>query len=142
DGVLQRQDLAFHFDGDLGGEVASGDGRGHVGDVAHLTRQVRGHRVDVVREVLPRAGYALHDGLATELPLGPDLARHTAHLTGERATLRSYRLDGVLQLEDLAADVDGDLVGQIAIGDGGRDFGDVADLAGQVRRHRVDVVRE
>ena len=38
------------------------------------------------------------------------------------------------------ADVDRDLLGQVAAGDGGRDVGDVADLGGQVGRHEVDVV--
>src|SRR2546426_7636194 len=33
--------------------------RSHVGDVAHLVGEVVGHRVHVVREVLPCAGYAL-----------------------------------------------------------------------------------
>src|SRR6185436_7676897 len=51
-----------------------------------------------------------------------------------------HRVDGVLQLEDLALGVDGDLLTQVALGDGGGDLGDVADLAGQVRGHRVDVV--
>ena len=36
--------------------------------------------------------------------------------------------------QDLAAHVDGDLLRQVAAGDGGRDLGDVAHLAGQVAR--------
>ena len=36
--------------------------------------------------------------------------------------------------------VDGDLLRQVAAGDGGRDFGDVAHLGGQVAGHEVDVV--
>src|SRR5581483_899697 len=35
---------------------------------------------------------------------------------------------------------DGDLLRQVARGDGGGDFGDVAHLRGQVRGHEVDVV--
>ena len=42
--------------------------------------------------------------------------------------------------QDLALHVDGDLARQVAAGDGGGHVGDVADLAGEVRRHRVDVV--
>ena len=36
--------------------------------------------------------------------------------------------------------VDRDLLGQVAVGDGGGDVGDVAHLAGEVRGHGVDVV--
>src|SRR5262249_49218714 len=46
------------------------------------------------------------------------------------------------QLEDFAAHVHGDLFGEIAIGHGGGDFGDVADLASEVGSHEVDVVSE
>ena len=48
--------------------------------------------------------------------------------------LVDHRVDGVLELEDLALGVDGDLLGQVALGHRGRDLGDVAHLAGQVRR--------
>ena len=41
DGVLELEDLALHVDRDLARQVAVGDGRGHVGDVAHLAGQVR-----------------------------------------------------------------------------------------------------
>ena len=49
--------------------------------------------------------------------------------------LIDHRVDGVLQLQDLAADVDGDLLRQVAVGDGDRDLGDVAHLRGQVAGH-------
>ena len=39
-------------------------------------------------------------------------------------------------------DVDGDLPGEVAVGDGGGDLGDVADLGGEVAGHRVDGVGE
>ena len=39
-------------------------------------------------------------------------------------------------------DVDGDLLRQVALRDRGRDLGDVAHLAGEVRRHGVDGVGE
>ena len=61
-------------------QVAVGDGRGHLGDVAHLGGQVAGHRVDAVGQVLPGAGDALHVGLAAELAFGADLAGHAGHL--------------------------------------------------------------
>ena len=68
-------------------------------------------------------------GLAAELALGADLAGHAGHLGGEGVELVHHRVDGVLQLEDLAPHVDGDLLGQVAVGDGGGDLGDVAHLA-------------
>ena len=42
-------------------------------------------------------------GLTAELALGADLARHARHLAGERVELVDHRVDGVLDLEDLAA---------------------------------------
>ncbi len=138
DGVLQLEDLALDVDGDLLRQVAGGDGGRHVGDVADLRSEVRRHRVHRLGEVLPRAGDALHVGLAAEDPLGADLARDARHLGGERVELVDHRVDRVLQLRDLALDVDRDLLRQVAGGDGGRHVGDVADLRSEVRRHRVD----
>src|SRR5207245_1341572 len=129
-------------DGDLLREVTVGDGGGDVGDVADLAGEVRGHGVDAVGEVLPGAGHTLDLGLAAELSFGPDLAGDAGDLGGEGAELVHHRVDGGLQLEDLAPDVDGDLLGKVAVGDGGGHVGDVADLAGEVRRHRVDAVGE
>ena len=84
DGFLQLQDLALHVDRDLARQVAARDGRRHFGDVAHLAREVRGHRVDVVGEVLPRAADARHVRLTAELAFGADFARHARHFGGER----------------------------------------------------------
>ena len=121
-------------------QVAVGDGGRDLGDVADLARQVRGHGVDVVGEVLPGAGDAGHLGLAAELAFGADLASDACHFGGEGVELVDHRVDGVLQLEDFALDVDGDLARQVAAGDGGGDLGDVADLAGEVAGHEVDGV--
>ena len=67
--------------------------------------------------------------LAAELALGADLARDARHLGGERAQLVHHRVDGVLELEDLALHVDGDLLRQVAVGDRRGHLGDVAHLA-------------
>src|SRR6476469_7484473 len=48
-------------------------------NAANLLGEVAGHRVDVVGEVLPRAGDARHLRLAAELALGANLARHARH---------------------------------------------------------------
>ena len=45
----------------------------------------------------------LHLRLAAELALGADLARHARHLAGEGVQLVDHRVDGVLELQDLAA---------------------------------------
>jgi hypothetical protein len=104
--LLQEQDLAAHVDRDLLRQVAARDGRRHLGDVAHLGRQVPGHRVHVVGQVLPRARHARHLRLAAELPFRAHLARHARHFRGEGVQLVHHRVDGVLELQDLAADVD------------------------------------
>ena len=132
--VLQLEDLALDVDRDLAGQVAARDRGRDVGDVAHLAGEVRRHRVDVVGEVLPRAGDAGHFRLAAELAFGADFARHARHLRRERAQLLDHRVDRVFELQNLAADVDGDLLRQVAVRDRDGDLGDVAHLGREVRR--------
>ncbi len=48
-------------------------------------------------------------GLAAELAFGAHLARHAGHFGGEGVELVHHRVDGVLQLEDFALHVHGDL---------------------------------
>ena len=72
---------------------------------------------------------ALHLGLAAELALGADLARDARDLVGEGRELVDHRVERVLQLEDLALRVDGDLLREVAVRDRGRDVRDVAHLA-------------
>ena len=139
---FELEDLALRVDRDLAREIAARDRGRDLGDVADLGREVGGEQVDVVGEVLPGAGDAGHHRLTAELAFGADLAGDARHLGGEGAQLLDHRVDGLLELQDLAAHVDGDLLREIAAGDRGRDLGDVADLAGQVRRHEVDVLSE
>src|SRR6185437_8831974 len=142
DGVLQFEDFALHVDRDLARQVAARHRRGDLGDVADLRGQVRRQQVDVVGEVLPGAADAGHHGLAAQSSLGADFARHARHFGGERAQLFDHRVQGVLEQQDFAADVHRDLLRQVAAGDRGRDFGDVADLRREIRGHEVDVVGE
>ena len=142
EGFLELQDFAAHVHGDLLGKVALRHRGRHLGDVAHLPGEVRGHRVDAVGQVLPGPGNAAHHGLAAELAFGADLAGHARHLAGKRVELVHHGVDGVLELENFAAHVDGDLFRKVAAGDRGRDLGDVAHLRGEVRGHRVDAVGE
>ena len=85
-----------------------------------------------VRQVLPRAGDAGHHRLAAQLAFGADLARHARHFRGERAQLVDHRVDGFLELQDLAAHVHRDLLRQVAVRHRDRHLGDVAHLGRQV----------
>ena len=140
DGVLELENFALHVHRDLARQVAARHGGGHFGDVADLRGQVGRQQVDVVGQVLPGAGDARHDGLAAEPAFGADFARHARHFAGERAQLLDHGVERFLEQQDFAAHVHGDLLRQVAAGDGGRHLGDVADLRGQVRGHEVDVV--
>ena len=128
------------LDGDLLREVAVGDRGRDLGDVAHLVGEVAGEDVDVVGEVLPRAADARTSAWPPSLPSVPTSLRDARDLAGEGAQLIDHRVDGVLELEDLALDVDGDLLRQVAVRDRGRDLGDVAHLRGEVVGQQVDVV--
>ena len=121
-------------------KIARGDGGGHLGDVADLAGQIVGHQIDVVGQILPGAGDARHLRLAAELAFGADLARHAGHFRGEAVELVDHDVDRVLELEDLALHVDGDLLGKVARGHRGGHLGDVADLAGEIVGHQIDVV--
>src|SRR5207302_258830 len=142
DGLLQLEDLATHRDGDLAAEVAVRDRGGDLRDVAHLVGEVAGHRVHAVGEVLPDAADLLHLRLAAELAHIGSPACSAGHLPGEGVELVDHRVDRVLQLEDLAADVDGDLLGEVAVRHRGGDLGDVAHLAGEVAGHHVHALGE
>ena len=142
DRLGERRDLALGVDGQLALEVALRDRGDDVGDAAHLVGEVGRHQVDVVGEVLPGAADARHLRLAAELAFGADLAGDAGHFRGEAVELVDHGVDRVLELEDLALHVDGDLLGKVAAGHGGGHVGDVADLAGQVVGHQVDVVGE
>src|SRR5205807_1657952 len=127
---------------DLLAEVAVGHGSRDVGDVAHLARQVGGHEVDVVGEVLPGAAHASDVGLAAELAFGADFAGHPRDLAGSGARRVGHHCAGVLALEDLPVALTCDLLAEVAVRDRGRDLGDVSHLARQVAGHQVHVVGE
>src|SRR5262249_60634623 len=112
--------------------VACGPCRRDVGNVADLSGELAGHRVDAVSQVLPNAGDAAHVGLAAELSFRTDFEGDAGYFRSEGVELIHHGVDGVLELRDLAADFHGDLLAQVAIGHGRGDFRDVADLGGQV----------
>src|SRR5205085_8053692 len=98
--------------------------------------------VDVVGEVLPDPAYTFCLCLAYLLAFGAYLAGHAGDLVGERVQLVDHHVDGLFQLQDLAPDVDGDLLAEVAVCYSCRDLGDVADLGRQVARHQVHVIGE
>ncbi|EPH46818.1 putative Hybrid signal transduction histidine kinase J [Streptomyces aurantiacus JA 4570] len=142
DGVLQLQHLARDIDGDLLRQVAVRHRRGHLRDVAHLSRQVPEDRVDGVGQILPSARGTRHIGLPAELPLGTDLVGDARHLVRERTQRLRHLVDGLGELGHLAARAHPHLLRQIAVRDGRRDLGDAPHLRGQVARHQVDRIGE
>src|SRR5207237_971210 len=128
--------------GDLSRELAVRDRRRDESNVADLGGQVGGERVDALREVLPCPRYTRDLCLAAQRSFRAYLARHARPLGGERAELVHHRVDGVLEREDLATNGYGDLLREVAVGDGGRDVRDVTDLVGEISREDVDVVGE
>src|SRR5262249_19562294 len=121
---------------------AAGDGGGDVGDVADLRREVRRHEVDVVGEVLPGAGDAGDLRLTAELAFGTHFARHARDFRREPVQLVHHGVDGVLELDHLAAVFDGDALPVFSARHGGGHVGDVAHLRGEVGGHGVDLVGE
>src|SRR6202000_2619152 len=109
---------------------------------AHLVREVVGHHVHVVGQVLPGTGDARHQRLTTQLTFGTDLASQTRYLGSESVQLVNHRVDGFLQLQNLALHVHRDLARQVAARDGGRYLSDVTHLPGEVAGHRIDVISQ
>jgi hypothetical protein len=126
DGVLELQDFALHVDRDLLVELAPGDGRGHLGDVSHLGREVAGHRVHVVGQVFQVPPTPFTWAWPPSLPSVPTFAGHPGHFRGEGVELVHHGVDGVLELQDFALDVDRDLLVELAPGDGRGYLGDVS----------------
>src|SRR5207245_1148712 len=142
DGVLQLQDLAFHIDRDFARKIAASDGRRDLSDVADLCSEVCRHRVHGIGEVLPGAGYARHDGLTAKAALSADLAGHAGHLRSKRPKLVHHRVDGFLELQNLAPHVDSDFLGQVTVGDSDCHTRDVANLRRQIAGHLIDGLGE
>ncbi len=101
--------FTLRFKDELLHKVTVCNGRHHLDNPAHLSRQVTGHEVHVVSQVFPRTGDAGHRGLTAELTFGADLAGNARHLGREGVQLIDHRVDGVLEFENFAFDVDGDL---------------------------------
>ena len=127
DGVLELEDLAAHVHGDL---LATGRRSRRPSSPQRCCAPGR----EIVAMEFTLSVRSFHvpatpgPGLAAELAFRADLARDAGHFGRERVELVHHRVDRVLELEDLASDVDGDLRRQVAVGHGGRHVGDVAHL--------------
>ena len=142
DGVFQLENFALHVHGDFAGQIAAGHGGGHFGDITNLSRQISGHGIDRVGQVFPSSGHARHHGLSAQFSVGTHLAGHAGDFRSERAKLIHHGVDGFFELQNFAAHVHSDFARKVAAGHGGGDFGDVADLAGEVAGHGVHRVGE
>src|SRR5207245_48836 len=127
---------------DFAAQVAVGD-RGHdAGDATHLVGEVPRHQIHAVRQVFPGAGNALDLCLAAQLAFGTDLAGDAGDFGAEVVELVADAVDGLSLPADRSADVDGDLVRQVAVGDRRHDVGDATHLVGEVPRHQIHAVRQ
>src|SRR5262249_56914423 len=118
--------VVVRIDSDLLRQIAVRHRDGHIGNVAHLASQIAGHHVDAFGQILPNTADVTNLGLAAELAFGTDLARDASDFGGKGVELIHHGVDRFFELQNLAADVDGDLFGEIAVGD--RD-GDVSIVA-------------
>ena len=139
DGVLQLEDLALGLDVDGLGQVALGDGGGHLRDLAHLVGQVAGHQVHAVGQLLPHAGDAADARLRAQLAVDADLLGDAGDLGGERGELRHHAVDQPRVAQEVAAqrrvralDVDG--LAQIALGHRAQHARHVGGVRGDDRR--------
>ena len=137
DGVFQLENLALHVHRDLARQIASRYGRRHACDVPHLRRQVGRHCIDGIGQVLPRSGHTRHNCLPAEFAFGSDLPGNPCDLSREGTELIHHRVDGFFELQNLPADVDSNFLGEVAVGHGDHDVGDVANLCSQVTCHLV-----
>ena len=79
--------------------------------------------------------------MSAKFAVRSNFTRHASHLGREGPQLVHHRVDRFFELQNLAAHVHGDLLGQVAIGDRDRDLRDVSDLSSEVARHLVDRLR-
>src|SRR5206468_2118640 len=140
DGVRQRRDLALGLEDNLAAKVAVRNRGYDPGDTADLVGQVARHQVHALREVFPGSGHTLHLSLATQVSLRTDLASHPGDFRGEGVQLVDHDVDRVLQFEDFAFDLDGDLLGEVALLNRACHPGYVAHVRREIAGHEIDVV--
>ena len=121
-------------------KVAVGHGRRHFGDVAHLAVRLPAIEFTVSVRSFQVPATPRTSAWPPSLPSVPTSRATRVTSEAKRVELVHHRVDGVLQLQDLALHVHRDLLRQVAVGHGGGHFGDVADLAGKVAGHQVHAV--
>ncbi len=129
DGVLQVEDFALYGDSDLSRQVALCNRSGDFGDIPHLPCEILSHQVHIAGEIHPYTRDTYHARLAPQFALSAHLVGHACYFGGKRIELIHHRVDGVLQVENFAPHFDGDLPGEIAIGNSGGHLGNIADLS-------------
>src|SRR5205085_2692389 len=97
DRVLQLQNFTAYVDGNLAREITVSYCGGDFGDVADLGRQVGGHRVDRVSQIVPYAADVLYRCLTAQLAFRTHFPSHARHFAGERTELIHHGVDGVLE---------------------------------------------
>src|SRR5207247_688527 len=137
DRFFELQDLAADIDGDLLREVAIGNRDREIGRASCRRGQIAGHEIHAFGQIFPNAAHVANLRLAAELAFGADLARDAGDFGRERVQLIDHRVHGFFELQDFAADIDGDLLREVAIGNRDGDVGDVANLGRQVTGHGV-----
>src|SRR6185312_8039120 len=142
DGVLQLKNFSFYVHGDLAGQIATSNSRRDFSNVSHLTREVAGHSIDRVSEILPGTSNARHIGLTTQSSFGSDFASDARHLSGKRAQLLDHGVECFFKLQNFAANVDRNFFRKIAGGYGGCHFCNVSYLTSEVAGHEVHIVGE
>ena len=95
-------------------EIAARHRRCDVCDCAHLKREAVCHRVHVVGERAPRSCCVRNFCLAAELSFSSYFLRDACYFVREHAQRVHHRVDRVLELENLTAHFDGDLLRQVS----------------------------
>src|SRR5262249_39424287 len=111
-------------------------------DVSDLAREVAGHEVHVVGEILPGTAYARNLRLASEFAFGSDFAGYAGYFAGKGVELVDHRVDGVYELQNVTRHIYGDFAGEVAACDGGCHFGNVSHLGRKVSSHGIHRVGE
>ena len=81
---------------DFARQITVGDGCCHLRNISHLRREVAGHEVHGVGEILPSTGHAWDLCLPAQFAIRSHLASNARHFACERIQLIHHRVNGVL----------------------------------------------
>src|SRR5205823_4903535 len=134
--------FALYVDRDLFRQIAVRDRGRYLCNIAHLPSQVAGHEIHAVSQVFPGPGYTVHLCLTPQISFRAYFAGHARYLSRERTELVHHGVDGVLQLQDFATHIDGDLFREVTGSDRCRHIGNIAHLPSQIAGHRIHAVSQ